>query len=65
MPKQLTATVTDQADLALYNIEVAVREETGQAIRRPEAVEIALLVAAKHLPECIAIRAQFIEAHTE
>lgn len=62
MPKQLTATVSDEADLACYTIEVALRNETGVPVRRPEVVEIALLVAAEHIDECLAHRKAFLAA---
>jgi len=61
MSKQLTATVSDDADLALTSIEIACRKATGQPIRRPEAVEIAILVAARLPGACAARRAAALE----
>ena len=53
MPKKLTATVLDETDAKLYTLECSLRA-AGFRVRRPDAIEIAIHVAAAHGDDCLA-----------
>jgi len=64
MPKWVTAQVSDTADLKLKQIEIAVKEATGDGtVRRPQVVELAIQAADP--ARCAELHQQMVNAAEE